>query len=258
MPDNILRAGLHRAVDGIEVPQEMWRNIRTIQKTRLKRRVYLRRTGAVAAVILLVITLAVGSITSAVAKVQKSWFLKNAFGTFTLTLVQDIGEKVAEISPTMFLPTTLSHAKQVAKIPIELPSYLPVGVTLDDETPTLVGRVGSTETVAIRVTEKSLVKDPRTGKVRTVEFERLDIRQTNAPDVTMVDKDGRITVDRVKIGDYEGLIALQTGVPDQSGKIAPKSVGQPLYVIWSDGKYWYRVSGVSNREELVKIAESMR
>jgi hypothetical protein len=275
MPENLLRTGLHRAVDGIEVPQDLWLNIQKKHGTRSKRRLYIRRVGLVAAVLLLAVTLSLGSITSALAKVEKSWFLKNAVGTFTLTFVQNIGERVAEVTPTMFLPTTLSHAKQVAKISIKLPTYLPTGVILNDNTPTLVGRFASVETVAIRVTEKFQVQD-YTGKVSTAESELLDIRQTNAGDFTMVNPDQGFIVEKVKIGEYDGLMVLQNvSEPSELPRVTirksdgqrtvemvPNETGQsatlPLFVTWSDGKYWFRLSCGSDRDTLIKIAESMR
>ncbi|MDQ7097018.1 hypothetical protein REC12_25825 [Desulfosporosinus sp. PR] len=246
MPENLIRAGLHRAVDGIEIPQELWRTIQTKQRFRRLRRLYIRRLGLAAAVLLLAMAIPLCTITPALANIQKSWFLKNEMGTFTLTFVQNIGEKVAEITPTLFLPTTLSHAKQVAKIPIRLPAYLPEGVIINGDTPTLVGRFNSSETVAIRVTEKLLVKD-RTGGVSALESELLDIRQTNSPDVTMVNPDQGFTVEKVRIGSYDGLMVFQ-----------PKT-SLPSFVNWSDGKYWFRIScSGADRDTLLKIAESMR
>ncbi|MHB8126135.1 MAG: DUF4367 domain-containing protein [Desulfitobacteriaceae bacterium] len=246
MPENLIRAGLHRAVDGIEIPQELWENIQVKQGVRRIRRLYIHRIGLAAAVLLLAVTIPLCTITSAIANIEKSWFLKNEMGTFTLTFMQNIGERIAEVTPTLFLPTTLSHAKQVAKIPIRLPTYLPEGVTLNGDTPTLVCRFSSAETVAIRVTEKFLVKDG-TGRVSAVESELLDIRQTNSSDVTIVNPDQGFTVENVKIGRYDGLMVFQT------------KTSLPRFVNWSDGKYWFRVfcSG-ADRDTLIKIAESMR
>ncbi|EHQ87376.1 DUF4367 domain-containing protein [Desulfosporosinus youngiae] len=245
MPESLIRAGLHRAVDGIEIPQGLWENIQAKQGFRRMRRRYIRRIGLAAAVLLLALSIPLCTITPAVANIEKSWFLKNELGTFTLTFVQNIGEKVAEVTPTLFLPTTLSHAKQVAKMPIRLPAYLPEGVTLNGDTPTLVGRFSSAETVAIRVTEKFLVKD-RAGRISEEEFELLDIRQTNSSDVTIVNPDQGFTVEKVKIGRYDGLMVFQT------------ETASPRFVHWSDGEYWFRVfcSG-ADRDMLIKIAESM-
>ncbi|MDO0825554.1 hypothetical protein [Desulfosporosinus nitroreducens] len=274
MPENLIRAGLHRAVDGIEVPQDLWPNIQKKQGSRRIRRLYIRRVGLSAAVLLLAITIPLSTITSAFANVEKSWFLKNEVGTFTLKFVQNIGEKVAEITPALFLPTTLSHAKQVANIPIKLPTYLPEGVAVNDDTPTLVGRFGSAETVAIRVTQKFLTQDG-TGRVSTAESELLDIRETSASDVTMVYPDQGYTVEKVKIGEYDGLMVFQNvSEPSELPReTIRKSDGQrivemvpneikspiPLFVNWSDGKYWFRVfCGGADRDTLIKIAESMR
>ncbi|WP_207642582.1 DUF4367 domain-containing protein [Desulfosporosinus acididurans] len=196
---------------------------------------------------MLAVSIALGSITSAFAdSVVKSWLLRNGVGAFTLTFVQNTGEKVAEIIPDLFVPTTLSHARQIAKIPIKLPTYLPQGITINDNTPTLVGRVGSAETIAIRVTQKFLTPDGR-GKVVSVESELLDIRETSATDVTMATPDQGYTVDNVKIGKNDGIIVMQA------------KTSLPLFINWSDGKYWFRIfcSG-ADRNTLIKIAESMR
>jgi hypothetical protein len=273
MPENLIRAGLHRAVDSIEVPQDLWPNIQKKRGARRSRRLYIRRVCLAAAMLLLAVTIPLSTITSALANVEKSWFLNNEVGTFTLTFVQNIGEKVAEITPTLFLPTTLSHAKQVAKIPIKLPIYLPEGVTINDDTPTLVARFGSAETVAIRVTQKFLTPDG-TGKFITAESEVLDIRETSASDVTMANPDQGYIVEKVKIGEYDGLMVLQNVdepcvLPQETIR---KSDGQrivemvpnkikspvPVFVNWSDGKYWFRVSCGFDRDTLIKVAESMR
>jgi hypothetical protein len=273
MPENLIRAGLHRAVDCIEVPQDLWPNIQRKQATRRIRRLYIHRLGLAAAVLLLAVTIPLGTITSALANVEKSWFLKNDVGTFTLNFVQDIGEKIAEVSPTMYLPTTLSHAKQVTKIPIKLPTYLPAGVRLNDSTPTLVGRFGSVETVAIRVTQTYQTLDS-TGKPSTAESDLLDIRETSVPDVTMNYPAQIFFIEKVKIGEYDGLMVLQkVSEPSVLPREAISSDGKrvvemvpleikkpvPVSVCWSDGKYWFRLScGNTDRDTLIKVAESMR
>ncbi|HZK83453.1 MAG TPA: hypothetical protein VFC58_02005 [Desulfosporosinus sp.] len=275
MPENFIRAGLHRAVDSIEVPQDLWQNIQKKQGTRRIRRRYVRRLCLAATALFLAVAIPLSTITSALANANKSWFLENGVGLFTLTFVQNIGEKVAEVTPTLFLPTTLSHAKQVAKIPIKLPAYLPEGITINGDTPTLVGRFGSAETVAIRVTQKFLTQDSK-GRVSTVESELLDIRQTSASDVTMVNSDDQsYIVEKVKVGEFDGLMLLRN-VSEPSElpmETIRKSDGQrivemvpneikspvPLFVNWSDGKYWFRVScSGSDRDTLIKIAQSMR
>ncbi|WP_088228734.1 DUF4367 domain-containing protein [Desulfosporosinus sp. FKB] len=247
MTENFVRAGLHRAVDGIEIPQHLWASIQKKHVFRRNRRLYLRRVGLMATVLLIAIAIPLGSITSAFADdAEKSWLLRNGVGTFTITFVQNIGEKVAEITPDLFMPTTLSHAKQIAKIPIKLPTYLPEGITINDDTPTLVGRFGSAETVAIRVTQKFLTLDG-SGRTISAESELLDIRETSATDVTMVGSDQGYTVEKVKIGENDGLIVLQT-----------KS-SLPLFINWSDGRYWFRIfCSSADRDTLIKIAESMR
>jgi hypothetical protein len=273
MPENLIRAGLHRAVDCIEVPQDLWPNIQRKQATRRIRRLYIHRLGLAAAVLLLAVTIPLGTITSALANVEKSWFLKNNVGTFTLNFVQDIGEKIAEVSPTMYLPTTLSHAKQVTKIPIKLPTYLPAGVRLNDSTPTLVGRFGSVETVAIRVTQTYQTLDS-TGKPSTAESDLLDIRETSVPDVTMNYPAQIFFIEKVKIGEYDGLMFLQkVSEPSVLPREAISSDGKrvvemvpleikkpvPVSVSWSDGKYWFRLScSNTDRDTLIKVAESMR
>jgi hypothetical protein len=224
-------------------------------------------------VLLLAVTIPLGTITSALANVEKSWFLKNDVGTFTLNFVQDIGEKIAEVSPTMYLPTTLSHAKQVTKIPIKLPTYLPAGVRLNDSTPTLVGRFGSVETVAIRVTQTYQTLDS-TGKPSTAESDLLDIRETSVPDVTMNYPAQIFFIEKVKIGEYDGLMVLQkVSEPSVLPREAISSDGKrvvemvpleikkpvPVSVCWSDGKYWFRLScSNTDRDTLIKVAESMR
>lgn len=274
MPENLIKAGLHRAVDGIEVPQDLWQNIQKKQGIRRIRRLYIRRVGLVVAGLLLAVSIPLCMITPVFANIGKSWFLKNEVGTFTLTFVQNIGEKVAEVTPTLFLPTTLSHAKQVAKISIKLPTYLPEGVTINDNTPTLVGRFGSAETVAIRVTQKFLTQDG-TGRVSTAESELLDIRETSASDATMVYPDQGYIVEKVKIGKYDGLMVLKnvdepSELPRETirksdgqriAEMVPNKIKSPIpvFVNWSDGKYWFRVSCAgSDRDTLTKIAESMR
>ena len=88
MPENLIRAGLHRAVDGIEVPQDLWQSIQRKQGSRSIRRLYIRRVCSAVAGLLLAVSIPLCMITPAFANIGKSWFLKNEVGTFTLTFVQ--------------------------------------------------------------------------------------------------------------------------------------------------------------------------
>lgn len=176
------------------------------------------------------------------ASLHKSVLFKTKLGSFTLTLVQSLGQQVAGISPTLFLPTTLSNAKQVAKITIKTPTYLPGGIEIDSETPTLVGRFGEFETVAIKVLEKIQLSNGQTG-----ERIFLDLRQTTSTEMEAnYPPDAEVIPQKVKINTNDGLLVSGEG-------LAPM-----LY--WTDGKYSFRLSGPSSKEkeQLIKIAESMQ
>lgn len=240
MRDDILSTSLHNSVDYIEIPNSIWDNIQNQINSHGRRKVVFRKIAAAVAAVVLFFTVSLGSITTAGAEVQNSWLLRTQLGSFSLTIIQNIGKEVAGITPTLFLPTTLSQAKQVAKIDIKVPTYLPAGATIDDNTPTLVGRFGSFETVAIKVIDDKV-------KVVNGDSEQilLDIRQTTAKDlVANFPANIKVTTEKVKINGNDGLLTYGNG-------LAPG-----LY--WADKQYSYRMFGPTEKNELLKIAESMK
>ncbi len=237
MHEEVLRSALHQTVDKIELPPGIWNNIQNRLYNRPKKWSGFKKAVAIAAGTTLFCITSIGSITSAGAEAQGSWLFKNKLGAFTLTIVQNVGKELAQITPTLFLPTTLSHAKQVAKMPIRVPTYLPAGISLGANTPTLVGRFGSYETVAIKVLEKVDGSD--------AEKIFLDIRQTTAKDLNVnYPPDVKITSEKIKISNIEGVI------------ISGDAICPMLY--WTDGKYFFRMFGPRAKDELLKIAESMK
>ncbi len=236
MHEDVLRSALHQTVDNIEIPPGIWNNIQN-RLYRNKRWSGFKKAVTIAAGTTLFCITSIGSITSAGTEAQSSWLFKNKLGAFTLIIVQNVGKELAEITPTLFLPTTLSHAKQVAKMEIKVPTYLPEQINFGPNTPTLVGRFGSYETVAIKVSEKL---DGSDG-----ERIFLDIRQTTAKDLnTNYSRDVKITSENVKINNNEGVI------------ISGDAISLKLY--WTDGKYFFRMFGPRDKDELLKIAESMK
>lgn len=236
MHEDILRTALHQTVDCIELPPGIWNNIQN-KLSRRKRLFCFKKAVTVAVVTVMFCITSIGSITSAGATVQSSELFKNKLGTFTLTIMQNTGEKLAEITPTLFLPTTLSHAKEIAKMEIKVPTYLPKGINLGPKTPTLVGRFGSYETSAIKVANKISGSDS--------EEVILDIRQTTAKEINQnYPPDVKIISEKIKINDNDGLLTSGDGIPPR------------LY--WTDGKYCFRMFGPQDKDELIKIARSMK
>lgn len=236
MHEDILRTALHKTVDYIELPPSIWTNIQD-KLSRRKTFFGFKKVVTIAIVTVLFCIISIGSITSIGATAQGSWFFKSKLGTFTLIFMQNVGKELAEVAPTLFLPTTLSHAKEVAKMEIKVPTYLPERVILGSETPTLVGRFGSYETSAIKVANKINGSDS--------EEVILDIRQTNASEITQnYPPDIKIIHEKIKINNNDGLLTVGDGIPPS------------LY--WTDGKYCYRMFGPQDKSELIKIAESMK
>ena len=111
------------------------------------------------------------------------------------------------------------------------------GVNLGPDTPTLVGRFGPYETSAIKVSNKINGSDS--------EHVILDIRQTTASEVNQsYPPDIEIITEKVKINNNDGLLTDGDGVP-------------PI-LYWTDGKYCFRMFGLQDKGELIKIAESMK
>lgn len=236
MHEDILRTYLHQTVDYIELPPSIWNNIQN-KLSRRKRSSGFKKAVTIAIVTVLFCITSIGSITSVGAMAQSSWFFKSKLGAFTLIFMQNTGKELAEITPTLFLPTTLSHAKEVAKMEIKVPTYLPEGVNLGPETPTLVGRFGSFETSAIKVSNKINGSDS--------EHVILDIRQTTASEINQnYPPDVKIITEKIKINNNDGLLTDGDGIPPS------------LY--WTDGKYCFRIFGPQDKGELIKIAESMK
>lgn len=240
MHEEVLKSIFRQAVGQVEVPQSLWQNIQTRLARKRKRAAVRRRVVAAIAGIVLIFTVSIGSITPVGAAAQKTWLFKNVLGSATLTIAQNIGENVAELTPTLFLPTTLAHAKQVARMHIKVPEYLPAGTEIGPDTPTLVGRVGSIETIAIKVSDNRVKLKDGSGEVIL-----LDIRETNAKDLEVsYGSDVAITTREVKINGDAGVVVSGEG-------LAP-------VLHWNDGQYTYRIFGPSSEEELIKIAESMK
>jgi len=142
---------------------------------------------------------------------------------------------MAEISPTLFLPTTLSHARDVARLDIKVPAYLPEGINIGPYTPTLVGRIGQIETVAIKVSER----------IQHGEIVYLDIRQTTTEQVELnYPPDFNFTSEKVLINGHDGVLILREN-------------GRPR-LFWTDGQYFFRMCGPEETEVLIKMAESMK
>lgn len=240
MHEEALKTSLHQIVDEVEIPSSMWTNIESkLDKKTQKFRIFKKLFGAAACFCLLTF-IGLGSITPVGASIQKSVLFQTKLGSFTLTLVQNVGQQVAGITPTLFLPTTLSNAKQVAKMSIKTPTYLPEGIEINSDTPTLVGRFGKFETVAIKVSEK-VNHDP------SAEIIILDIRQTTSKDLEAnYPPDIKITTKQVKINNNDGLLVSGRGLVPM------------LY--WTDGEYSFRLTGPNSKDkdELIKIAESMQ
>ena len=236
MHEDILRTALHQTVDYIELPPCIWNNIQN-KLSRRKRFPGFKKVVTIAVVTVLFCITSIGSITSVGAAAQSSWFFRSKLGTFTLTFMQNVGKELAKTTITLFLPTTLSHAKEVAKMEIKVPTYLPEGIYLGPETPTLIGRFGSYETSAIKVAEKINVSDSE----RLI----LDIRQTTAMEIDQnYPPDVKIISEKIKINNNDGVLTYGDGIPPR------------LY--WTDGQYCFRMFGPQDKGELIKIAESMK
>lgn len=242
MREELLKGGLRRAVGKIELPITIWQKIETELQVTHRKLTYFKKLLVCASTIILFVILSIISITPVIASIQKSWTITSPFGTFTLNLVQNVGDKVAEVSPTLYLPTTLAHAKQVARMQIKIPSYLPDGIKINSDTPTLVGRFGSSETVAIKISEELQL-----GNGGTLDSILLDIRQSNVKNITTNLTDDDRTVEKVKVGNYEGLLILD-------------NKGRPVTLNWTDGTSWFRLFGRFDidKTELIKIARSMK
>lgn len=240
MHEETLKNSLHQIVDGCQIPDRLWNNIQIkLDNKKIKSR-RLKKFISVAVSLVLITVISLGSITSVGANIKNTFLFHNKLGTVTLNLVQSVGQHIAGISPTLFLPTTLEKAKNVAKMSIKTPSYLPKGIVIDSNTPTLVGRFGDKETVAIKVLDPITYQLKGEGEVIL-----LDIRQSTANKLDVYyPPDVKIETQKVKINNYDGLLVIEDGLT------------HALY--WTDDKYSYRMFGPRDYQELIKIAESMK
>lgn len=240
MHEETIKNSLHQIVDGFHIPDSLWNNIQLKLENKKKKSRRLKRFMSVAVSFVLITIISLGSITSVGANIKNTFLFKNTLGTVTVNLVQSVGQHIAGVSPTLFLPTTLENAKNVAKISIKTPSYLPKGIIIDSNTPTLVGRFGDKETVAIKVLDPITYQLKGDGEVIL-----LDIRQTTADKLDVYyPPDVKIETQKVKINNNSGLLVIEDGLTHE------------LY--WTDDKYSYRMFGPQNSQELIKIAESMK
>lgn len=242
MHEEAFTDSLHQIVDNIEIPGSIWITIESRLENKAKKSRFFKKLFAAAACISIFILAGLGSITPVGASLQKSVVFQTKLGSSTLSLVQNLGQKVAGITPTLFLPTTLSNAKLVAKMSIKTPAYLPEGIEINSNTPTLVGRFGKFETVAIKVSEKLQLFNGQTEE-RII----LDIRQTTAKELEAnYPPDAEVIPEKVKINNNDGLLVSGPGLVPM------------LY--WTDGDYSFRLFGPSSKDknELIKIAESMQ
>lgn len=242
MHEEALKTSLHQIVDEVEIPSSIWTNIESRLAKKTKNSRIFKKLFAAAICFSLLTFAGLGSITPVGASLQKSVLFQTKLGSFTLTLVQNVGQQVAGITPTLFLPTTLSNAKQVAKMSIKTPTYLPEGIEINSDTPTLVGRFGKFETVAIKVSEKIQLSDDQTA-----ERIFLDLRQTNSQELEAnYPQDSEVLPEKVKINNNDGLLVSGQGLVPM------------LY--WTDGEYSFRLTGPNSKDkdQLIKIAESMK
>jgi len=237
MHDEMLKSALHQAVKNVELPPDIWANIQQKIEHRRKSRTITKSATRVAASVILILVVSLGSITKMAAGAEDIWLFKTRLGFFTLTIVRNAGERLAEITPTLFLPTTLSHARKVARMDIKVPTYLPESITVGPDTPTLVGRIGSVETVAIKVAERLQYGDG--------EIVHLDIRQTTSEELkASYPPEFKFTSETVLINNNEGVLILRDNT-------------RPV-LYWTDGQYFFRMYGPEEKEVLIKIAESMK
>ncbi|PKM82901.1 MAG: hypothetical protein CVU89_01840 [Firmicutes bacterium HGW-Firmicutes-14] len=237
MYDEILKSALHQAVENIELPPDIWAKIQQKAERQRKSRTVIKNLVRLAASVILILGTSLGSITKMAASAEETWLFKTRLGSFTLTIVHNLGERVAEITPTLFLPTTLSHAREVARLDIKVPAYLPEGIDIGPYTPTIVGRIGSVETVAIKVSERVQYGDG--------EIVHLDVRQTTAEELeSTYPSDFKFTSEKVLINGHEGVLIMREN-------------GRPR-LFWTDGQYFFRMFGPEKKEVLIKMAESMK
>lgn len=145
-----------------------------------------------------------------------------------------------EIQPTLFLRTTLAEAQRVARSPLMLPPSVPgyfEEVPIGPDTPAVVGRWLSYETVAVSITDGP----DGTGVLY------FDLRRSTDLDDSMpsVDHPER-TTQGVVVGGYPGVVVLHRG--------------HPLSLWWKTDTHQYRLSvgGADTVEDLVRIAETIR
>lgn len=163
-----------------------------------------------------------------------------------LTFVPGGGTAVAtvrQIQPTLFLRTNLAEAQKVARSPVVVPDAFPSYggemLPLGPDTPTLVGRWLSYETVAVTVSSESDGAGIMYFDLRRSTYlpEELATTEQAHPDMT---------TQPVKVGDYDGVAVLYED--------------EPVNLHWKTESHYYRlfVAGAESVDELVQIARQIR